>query len=159
SNYNALVAEVQKRWSNGLQFQGGYTWSKLMDTSSELFQGETTQGAYSQPYYYISNVGVRQLQYGRGAFDHTHSFKLNASYELPFLRDQRGILGKIAGGWQLSSFLQVYSGHPLKVYNSRTRFRGNARDANGIPENLGGDYNLDGVANDSVNYVGGSATA
>jgi hypothetical protein len=37
SNYNALVTEVQKRYSNGLQFQFSFVWSKLMDEGSDLF--------------------------------------------------------------------------------------------------------------------------
>jgi len=153
SNYNSLIAEVQKRMGKGLQFQFSYTWSKLMDYGSDLFSGETTQGAYSQPYYFVSNRAV-QLERSAGAFDHTHAYKLAFIYELPFLRAQKGFFGHVLGGWQLSSFYQGYSGHPLEIYNSRTRFRGNALDANGIPENLDGDYNFDGLANDRPNFIG-----
>ncbi len=155
SNYNALVAEVQKRFSNGLQFQFGYTWSKLLDSNSALFAGSTTQGAYSQPYYYVSNSNI-QNEYGPGAFDHTHSFKFNYVYELPFFKNSKGILRQTLGGWQISGFYQGYSGHPIEVYNARTRYPGDFIDANGVPENLGGDYNLDGVNNDRPDYVGPS---
>lgn len=153
SNYNALVTEVQKRLSGGLRFQGGYTWSKLMDYGSELFSGETTQGWYSQPYYFVSN-DHKELEKGPGAFDHTHNFKINISYMLPFMKDQKGVAGKILGGWELSGFYQFYSGHPVEVYDARTRYRGNALDANGIPENLGGDFNLDGNQKDRPVFVG-----
>ncbi len=155
SNYNSLVAEIQKRYSNGLQFQGGYTWGHLLDFGSDLFQGSTLIGGYSQPYYFVSN-SHKNLEYGSGGFDHRHGFKLNASYELPFMRDQKGVLGHIAGGWQLSGFYQFYTGFPIEVYTNRTRFRGNVKDANGIPENLGGDYDLDFVRNDHPDFVGGS---
>ncbi len=153
SNYNALVTEVQKRFSNGLQFQFSYTWSKLLDYNSALFAGSTTQGSYSQPYYYVTNSNTRN-EYGPGAFDHTHSFKFNYVYELPFLKNRKGILGHVLGGWQLSGFYQGYSGHPVEVYNSRTRYAGDFVDANGVPENIGGDYNLDGNNNDHPIYVG-----
>ena len=53
SNYNSLVTEVQKRYTNGLQFQFSFTWSRLMDDGSDLFSGSTTTGQYSQPYYFI----------------------------------------------------------------------------------------------------------
>ncbi|MGI8742996.1 MAG: TonB-dependent receptor domain-containing protein [Bryobacteraceae bacterium] len=158
SNYNALVTEVQKRFSKGLQFQFGYTWSKLMDRGSDLFSGETSQGQYSQPYYQVSNAHP-EFEYGPGAFDHTHNFKFNFIWELPFLRDQRGFFGHAIGGWTLSSFYQGYSGHPIEVYNSRSRFVGNALDPNGFKENIGGDYNLDGVGTDRPIYVGGTANA
>ncbi len=153
SNYNSLVAEFQKRFSNGLQFQFGYTWSKLLDYNSALFAGSTTQGSYSQPYYYVTNSNA-QNEYGPGAFDHTHSFKFNYVYELPFLRNSKGIVAQVLGGWQLSGFYQGYSGHPLEIYNGRTRYAGDVLDANGVPENIGGDYNLDGVNNDHPNYIG-----
>ena len=156
SNYDALVTEVQKRYSNGLQFQFSFTWSKLMDDGSDLFSGSTTSGQYSQPYYFQSN-SLPGLEYGPGAFDHQKNFKAVITYELPFLKNQKGFVGHVFGGWQLSGFYQGYSGHPIEVYNSRGRYVGNAKDPNGFPENIGGDYNLDGVGNDHPNFVGQSA--
>jgi hypothetical protein len=158
SNYNAMVTEVQKRFSHGVQFQFSFTWSRLMDHGSDLFSGSTTTGQYSQPYYFVSN-SQPGLEYGPGAFDHQKNFKAIFTYELPFLRDQRGILGHVLGGWQLSGFYQGYSGHPIEVYNGRPRVKGNVRDANGNPENIGGDYNLDNVLNDHPNFVGPSASS
>ena len=159
SSYNSLVTEIQKRMANGLQFQFSYTWSKLMDTNSDLFAGSTTQGSFSQPFYYISNSHMN-LEKAAGAFDHTNEFKLNFSYELPFFSGQNGFLGHVLGGWQLTGFYQGYSGHPIEVYSSRHRYSKNvALDPNGIPENLGGDYNYDGVYNDHPDFVGSSISA
>ena len=158
SNYNAMVTEVQKRFSKGLQFQFSFTWSRLMDRGSDLFSGSTTTGGYSQPYYFISNSHP-QLEYGPGAFDHQKNFKGIFTYELPFLKNQKGILGQILGGWTVSGFYQGYSGHPIEVYLSRSRFVGNATDPNGFRENIGGDYNLDGVLNDHPMFIGTSAGA
>jgi len=153
SNYDALVTEVQKRYSNGLQFQFSFVWSKLMDEGSDLFASSTATGQYSQPSYFQSNNDPK-LEYAPGAFDHQKNFKAVITYELPFLKNQKGFAGRVFGGWQLSAFYQGYSGHPLEVYSSRGRYVGNAKDPNGFPENIGGDYNLDGVANDHPNYVG-----
>jgi len=158
SSYHALVLELQKRMSNGLQVQSSYTWSKLIDTNSELFAGSTVTGGNTQPYYYVSNQHIN-LEKGLGAFNHTQNWKANISYELPFLRSQQGADGHVLGGWQLNAFFQGYSGHPIEVFNGRTRRKGNALDANGIPENLGGDYNLDGVGNDHPDFVGSNFNA
>ena len=158
SEYNSLVTEVQKRFSHGLQMQFSFTWSKLMDEGSDLFSASTTSGGYSQPFYFISN-NAPQLERAPGAFDHTKNFKTLFTYELPFLKNQKGILGRIAGGWQVSSFYQGYSGHPIEVYNGRALYVGNALDANGRDENIGGDYNYDGVANDHPNFIGSSVNA
>jgi hypothetical protein len=158
SNYNALVTEVQKRVSNGLQFDFSFTWSKLMDEGSDLFSGSTTTGQYSQGYYFVSN-NHPNLEYGPGAFDHQKNFKTNFTYELPFMKNQQGLFGRVLGGWQLSGFYQGYSGHPIDVYVGRSRYVGNAMDPNGYPENIGGDYNLDGVLNDRPDFIGSSASA
>src|SRR5581483_2408837 len=90
SNYNSWVTEVQKRFSQGLQFQFSFTWSKLMDQGSDLFSGSTTSGQYSQPYYFLSN-NLPKLEYGPGAFDHQKNFKAIFTYELPFLKNQHGL--------------------------------------------------------------------
>lgn len=158
SNYNALVTEVQKRFSKGLQFQFSFTWSRLMDQGSDLFSGSTTSGGYSQPYYFQSN-NQPKLEYGPGAFDHQKNFKALFTYELPFLKNQPGFFGRVLGGWQISAFYQGYSGHPIEVYNGRSRFVGDVNDPNGFKENIGGDYNLDGVLNDHPNFIGTSASA
>jgi hypothetical protein len=155
SEYNSMTTEVQKRFSHGLQMQFSFTWSKLMDDGSDLFSGSTTTGQYSQPYYFLSN-DAPQLERGPGAFDHQKNFKAIFTYELPFFKTQQGFVGHVLGGWQLSEFYQGYSGHPIEVYNSRCRWAGDAMDPNGIVENIGGDYNLDGVCNDHPDFVGQS---
>jgi len=164
SNYNALVLEAQKHMGHGLEFQTGYTYSKLLDVNSELFAGCSTVGGFTAPYYYISNTH-QKLSYGKGAYDHKNAYKFNVTYELPFLKSEKGFVGHALGGWSLGSFFQFYSGHPVDVVDGRTRFR--ARDINGVlvkdtagvPFNLGGDYNLDGVANDHPVFVGSSLSS
>jgi hypothetical protein len=167
SNYNALIVEAQKRMSNGLQFQTGYTFSKLLDVNSELFAGCSSIGSLTAPYYYMSNAFPR-LNYGRGAEDHTHAFKFNVTYELPLFKGEKGFIGHALGGWSLGSFFQLYTGHPVDVrldLNGGACRRFAARvsnvsgaakvlDQNGIPYNIAGDYNMDGVCNDHPVFVG-----
>jgi TonB-dependent receptor-like protein len=164
SNYNALILEATKRMGHGLQFDTSYAYSKLLDVNSELFAGCSTIGGLTAPYYYISNARPN-LSYGRGAEDHRQAYKFNVTYELPFLKAEKGFVGHALGGWSLGSFMQFYSGHPVDVIDGRTRYRardinGNViLDANGIPVNLGGDYNLDGVANDHPIFIGSNINA
>jgi len=162
SSYNALVAEVQKRMGHGLQFQTSYTWSKLLDLNSELFSGCSTIGGLlgtTASYYYISNAQPNMYR-GPGSYDHRAAYKFNFTYQLPFLRSEKGIVGRALGGWTLSSFYQLYSGHPMDVYNGGGAIRAKTAagalvlDPNGIPYNIGGDYNLDGVLNDHPVFLG-----
>ena len=164
SNYNSLVLEAQKHMGHGLEFQMGYTHSKLLDVNSDLFAGCSAIGGLTAPYYYISNA-LPRLSYGRGADDHANAYKFNVTYELPFLKAEKGFVGHALGGWSLGSFLQFYSGHPVDVYDGRAPYAardasGNKiLDANGIPINIGGDYNLDGVRNDHPVFVGSNLNA
>jgi len=153
SNYNALIVEAKKNMGHGLQFDTSYTYSKLLDVNSELFAGCSNIGGNTAPYYYISNH-LPQLSYGRGAEDHRHAYKFNVTYDLPFLKSEKGVVGHVLGGWSMGSFFQLYSGHPIDVYDGRGPYASNVLDANGIPINLGGDYNLDFVQNDHPVFVG-----
>ena len=155
SNYNAFIAEAKKNMGHGLQFDTSYTFSKALDVNSELFAGCSTIGGQSAPYYYISNA-LPRLSYGRGAEDHRHAYKFNVTYDLPFLKSEKGLVGHALGGWSLGSFFQFYSGHPIDVYDGRGPFGASVNDANGIPFNIGGDYNLDRVSNDHPIFVGGN---
>src|SRR5260370_14546696 len=118
-------------------------------------------GSVTAPYYSISNA-FPHLNYGRAEEAPRHAYKFNVTLEMPLFKAEKGFVGHALGGWSLGSFLQFYTGHPVDVVDGRTRFRargaGNALilDANGIPINLGGDYNLDGVANDHPMFVGSS---
>src|SRR5262249_47730774 len=156
--------EATKRVSHGLQFNTGYTYSKLLDVNSELFAGCSAIGSCTAPYYYISN-SLPHLSYGRGAEDHRHAYKFNVTYEMPFLKSQKGLVGHALGGWSVGSFLQFYSGHPIDVFLGNNgvscrRFRGRdatnalVLDQNGIPFNIAGDYNEDGVCNDHPMFLG-----
>jgi len=177
SNYNSLIVEAQKHMGHGLEFQTGYTYSKLLDTDSELFSGCYNIGAFTAPHYYITNNN-QKLDYGRGAEDHRHAYKFNVTYELPFLKSEKGFVGHALGGWSIGSFFQLYSGHPVNVWDGRTRFRARSfvppggpgcdavanpkgctplvLDANGIPFDLGGDYLLTNVLVDRPVFTGSS---
>ena len=159
SNYNSLILEATKRMSHGLQFDMSYTRSKELDVNSELFAGCSTIGSITAPYYYISNAQPRR-NYAPGAEDHPNAFKFNTTYELPFLKSEKGFVGHALGGWSLGTFFQFYSGHPIDVYDGMNRKAARdasgalVLDANGIPYNIGGDYNLDGVLNDHPVFIG-----
>src|SRR5256885_1948143 len=119
SNYNALVVEMQKRTSHGLQFQTGYTYSKLLDVNSDLFAGCSNIGGLvgtTAPYYFITNSRP-ELSHGPAAFDHRHAYKFSVTYELPFKRNEQGFLGHVIGGWAVPGLFPVYTRPPVDPYN------------------------------------------
>jgi hypothetical protein len=57
---------------------------------------------------------------GPSVFDVRNNVAVNAVYELPFgpgkpFLNSRGILGKIVGGWEMSSIGVWHTGHPLSI--------------------------------------------
>jgi len=110
STYNALGLALERRISKGLSFQSRYTWSHSIN------DGSVGGGESNGP----ENVNCLACDKGPSVFDIRHNFTVDAVYELPFgpgkpyLNDS-GVLGKIAGGWSLSSIGLWHTGHPLTV--------------------------------------------
>ena len=112
STYNSLQVRLDKRLSNGLQYQINYTWSKALDTLSII---GLQYGANS----FIQNPHDISAEYGPANYDQTHRFVVNGSYEVPFGKGRRFDLGKwnyIVGGWQASGITTVSSGYPYTIY-------------------------------------------
>jgi hypothetical protein len=105
--YDGLEIAWDKRFSGGLQFQASYTFSNSEDTTSEA----TFVGAGD------SNQQGPNAQYARAKsrFHTPHRFTFNGSYQLPFLRGQRGVLGQVLGGWVISGVVRLSSGTPFTI--------------------------------------------
>jgi hypothetical protein len=105
--YDGLELAWDKRFSRGLQFQVSYTYSNSEDTTSEA----TFVGAGD------SNQQGPNARYARAKsrFHTPHRFTFNGSYQLPFFRGQRGVLGQALGGWMLSGVVRLSSGTPFTI--------------------------------------------
>ena len=61
SNYNGLVARLERRFSGGLSFVAGYTWGKSLDSASGLDGTDQPQDNYDmRAEYGLSDFDVRQ---------------------------------------------------------------------------------------------------
>ena len=110
SSYNGLNLSVERRFTNGFSFQSRYTWSHSIN------DGSVGGGESNGP----ENVNCLRCDDGPSIFDIRQNFTLNAVYELPFgpgktFLNGSGALGKVVGGWQLSSIGLWHTGHPLTV--------------------------------------------
>jgi hypothetical protein len=106
--YHALKTTLTKRFSQGLHFQGAYTWSKALDTESATIAGELTGTTVQDPF-------ENRLDWGLAAFHASHTFTGSASYRLPFGENMSGIAGGFARGWQLSGIITASDGRPFSV--------------------------------------------
>ena len=109
--YHSLQTGVDKRFSSGLSAGLHYTWSKYLDTASELFNPSSGEVAVAQNSFDIDNDKAVS------SYDRPHRLTGNFVWELPWMRAQEGWVGKILGGWQVSSFFTFQSGAPFTVLN------------------------------------------
>ncbi len=121
-NYNSAQVEVRRRFSQGLQLQANYTFSKNLTKSQRAQTNATgdTQNRFD-PLLDNANPG---LEYSRALSDQTHKFNLNAVYELPFGKrraffNQGGIVNAILGGFTMSGIVQIGSGAPITFTDAR----------------------------------------
>src|SRR2546426_8277590 len=138
SNYHSLAVKAQRRFSAGLTYLVGYTWSKATDTTSGIRpQGSDT--LFAQDEFCV------QCDYGLAAFHTNHRFVSSAIYELPFGKGQKflnrgGVANALFGGWQLGSIITLQTGFPLNVYDgldqSNSGHQFDRPDATGQPTAL-----------------------
>jgi hypothetical protein len=84
-----------------------------MDYGSEIFAvGNTPANAAIPPF-----LGGLARERAVSLFDRTHRAVLAVNYELPFLRDQKGAWGLIAGGWAVGGIYSYESGIPINILN------------------------------------------
>ena len=118
SYYNALRVTLTQRSFKGVAWNASYSWSKSIDTGSDITQGNP-----------IVEYGTSASNRGLSDFDQRHRLNFNATWDVPWLRAQKGIAGKILGGWTLTTNETFAAGNPFTV-------------------TAGYDLNADGVSND-----------
>jgi len=109
SNYNALEVKMEKRYSQGVSFLVGYSWSKVIDGSSNDQGGG--DGA-DNPF------NLRTMR-GRSNFDVGQRFIASFSAELPFGKGKAfasslsSAADMIIGGWQVQGIVTFQGGFPF----------------------------------------------
>ncbi len=111
SNYHALTAKLEKRFSSGVQYLMSYTWSNaLTDSNQPLAGGPGRRDQHNQ-----------RLDYSNAAFDVRQRWVLSGLWELPFGRGKKygSNMGRAAdllvGGWQLNGITQLQTGQPFSI--------------------------------------------
>lgn len=110
STYHALGLSLERRFTNGMSLQTRYTFSHSIN------DGSVGGGESSGP----QNINCLECDKGPSVFDIRHNFVADLVYALPIGPGQAhfarsGLLGKIVGGWELSSVGMYHTGHPLTV--------------------------------------------
>jgi hypothetical protein len=101
SNYNSLQAQLQKRFKHDSLAEVNYTYSKAL-TDNQTDRSTAVQ----------DRTNIRG-EYGRSQLDRRHILTADFVYAIPFFYEQKGLVGRALGGWELSGVVAVNSGLPF----------------------------------------------
>ena len=111
STYSALQLRLEKRFSQGLDFQASYTWSKAIDDAS------STESEFSNvpPGSRLQDSFDLRSERGLSSFDIRHNFVASATYELPTKKSLHGAADKLLNGWEVTGIFNRHSGFPFNL--------------------------------------------
>lgn len=119
SFYNSLKVSLNRRFSEGLQFQASYNWAKMMDDGSQAGFSEGFIGGAA----YSIDPDDRKRGRARSLFDLAHTFSFNFLYDLPFGAGRQfgsgatGLAGQLIKGWQINGIVTLITGTraPIRI--------------------------------------------
>lgn len=130
SNYNSLQISVNRQVSRGLNFGVAYTWAKTLTNNS------TDRSSAPYDTYNFS------ADYGPASFSRSQVLVINYVYDLPFYRDQQGLVGHVLGGWEVSGISAFETGLPTTIFQFNDPF--NSFDwPSGSPNTFPGGIGID----------------
>ena len=116
SSYNSMQLRLDKAVSHGLTFTTSYTWSKFIDSTSEVFATTNSNAATSSVAAFLGGL---RLDRGPSDYDRTHRLVFTYIWDIPGFK--RGLLNGALGGWQLSGVTTFQSGGPYTLVNGSDR--------------------------------------
>jgi hypothetical protein len=117
TNYNALQAKLEQRFTNGLSFLVSYTRSKLIDEASSVFDASILTGPIAN--FPVADSFNRKLERDLSTGDIPNVFVASFTYDLPIGKGKTfnpgGIAGAILGGIEFAGVITLQSGIPIAV--------------------------------------------
>jgi hypothetical protein len=110
ANYQAAEFTLEKKFSNGLQFNANYTWSHTIDwytTATTAFTGS------------IDDPHCLRCNRANSSIDVPQVLNLNFVYQMPTIKRSRA-LNAALGGWQVSGIWSAHSGNATELYSGVT---------------------------------------
>jgi hypothetical protein len=107
SQYHAMELVLERRFSAGLQWRIGYTYSKLHNNGAESAQGDNgDNGRVQNP--------ADPLEWSLSQDDTPHVFLTGFTWEVPG-PSTAGLSQSLLGGWHVAGILRYESGRPLNI--------------------------------------------
>jgi hypothetical protein len=123
SSYHGVNVKVEKRFSDGLNFLGNYTFSKFIDDVTSNQEVGEVGG--------IQDIYNRRAEKALSGNDVRHRFVYSSTYELPWGKGRRwltrGPAAMTLGGWALGAIVTLQAGSPdglVTQVNTTNAFNG-----------------------------------
>lgn len=109
SIYHGLQTRFDSRLKNQITWGMTYTYSHTIDNSSEVFSfaGGNSVAVSQNP------LNLTRGERGNSGFDIRHVFTANWLWDVPIMKDQKGFLGRLVGGWQFNGIVRIQTGVPF----------------------------------------------
>jgi hypothetical protein len=120
STYHGLAAQLNKRFSHGVQMVGAYTYSHLIDDATAEVFATVLSPRRAQDGQNISADRSNSI------LDHRHRFTLSIVYDMPFFKNSNALMRNTVGGWEIAPIYTYQSGQWVTAQS-------------GIDSNLNGD--------------------
>jgi len=102
SKYDALVLQLNRRLTDGLQFQTNYTLSRASDNG----QGSVTFTTNNLPFNAFDQAGEN----GLSNFDRRHKFVFSLVYNTHYNNKDNTVAHAVLNGWTISPIYNTFSG-------------------------------------------------
>jgi hypothetical protein len=109
SNYNSGIVKLQQRFSRGMTYLIGYTWSRAIDSGSAIRTNDGDNLFPANNYDFTRERGLSQ-------FHQLHRFTSSVLYEVPIGRGKKdlGRFGNaVLGDWSMGSIITLSTGTPF----------------------------------------------
>jgi hypothetical protein len=96
SVYHGLAAQLNRSFSNGLQFQAAYTFSHNIDNSTADFFSTVLTPRRGQDFQNL------KADRSNSALDRRHRFTIMAIYDMPFFTHSKYLVRNTLGNWEVA---------------------------------------------------------
>lgn len=114
SNYHAMFARLEKRFTGGLSWLTSYNYSKAITNAPQFRNAGGANGAENSP---PQDSHILSGERGLASFDLRHRMVNSMLWEIPFGKGRRwsssGVADQVLGGWQVSGIHSMQTGFPF----------------------------------------------
>ncbi len=105
STYHGLANQLTRRFSQGLQFMGAYTWSHVIDDSTATVASTVFTPRRPQ------NSQALAPERSSSALDHRQRLSFEMIYDMPFWKNSNWFVKNVVGNWEIA---------PIYIYQTGT---------------------------------------